>query len=70
MSHSKGYDGISTEHLKLINKDLSNCLTLIINQSLNSGMSNNEQLNILSQIICLARNSMGLEKNNLLSLQH
>ena len=36
MSHSKGYDGISTEHLKLINKDLSKCLTLIINQSLNS----------------------------------
>ena len=22
MSHSKGYDGISTEHLKLINKDI------------------------------------------------
>ena len=37
MSHSKGYDGISTEHLKLINKDLSKCLTLIINQSLISG---------------------------------
>ena len=38
MSHSKGYDGISTEHLKLINKDISKCLTLIINQSLNSGI--------------------------------
>ena len=37
MSHSKG-DGISTEHLKLINKDISKCLTLIINQSLNSGI--------------------------------
>ena len=29
MSHSKCYDGISTEHLKLIYKDLSKCLTLI-----------------------------------------
>ena len=38
MSHSKDYDGISTEHLKLINKDISKCLTLIINQSLNSGI--------------------------------
>ena len=38
MSHSKGYDGISTEYLKLINKDISKCLTLIINQSLNSGI--------------------------------
>ena len=38
MSHSKGYDGVSTEHLKLINKDISKCLTLIINQSLNSGI--------------------------------
>ena len=38
MSHSKGYDGISTEHLKFINKDISKCLTLIINQSLNSGI--------------------------------
>ena len=37
MSHNNGYDGISTEHLKLINKDISKCLTLIINQSLNSG---------------------------------
>ena len=32
----KGYDGISSEHLKLFNKDISKCLTLIINQSLNS----------------------------------
>ena len=38
MSHSKGYDGISTEHLKLINKDISKCLTLIISQSSNSGI--------------------------------
>ena len=38
MSHSKGYDGISIEHLKLINKDLSKCFTLIINKSLNSGI--------------------------------
>ena len=38
MSHSKGYDGISTLHLKLINKDISKCLTLIISQSLNSGI--------------------------------
>ena len=38
MPHSKGYDGISTEHLKLMNKDLTKCLTLIINQSLNSGI--------------------------------
>ena len=38
MSHSKGYDGSSTEHLKLINNDLSKCLILIINQSLNSGI--------------------------------
>ena len=38
MSHSKGYDGLSTEHLKLINKDISKRLTLIINQSLNSGI--------------------------------
>ena len=38
MSHSKDYDGLSTEHLKLINKDISKCLTLIINQSLNSGI--------------------------------
>ena len=27
-----------TEHLKLINKDISKCLTLIISQSLNSGI--------------------------------
>ena len=38
MSHSKGYNGISTEHLKLINKDISKCLTLIINQFLNPGI--------------------------------
>ena len=38
MSQCKGYDGISTEHLKLINKDHSKCLTLIINQSFNSGI--------------------------------
>ena len=38
MSLGKGYDGIFKEHLKLINKDLSKCLTLKINQSLSSGI--------------------------------
>ena len=36
LSHRKGYDGISTGHLKLINNAISKCLTFIINQSLNS----------------------------------
>ena len=34
MFHSKCYDGISTQHLKLIKKDLSKCLILRINRSL------------------------------------
>ena len=36
LSKSKGHDGVSTELLKLINNDISNCITLIINQSLTS----------------------------------
>ena len=111
MSHSEGYDGIPTKHLKLINKDLSKYLTLIVNQSLNSGnfpdklkivkvtpiykkgdkqiitnyrpisvlpvifkifdlVIHGQLVNILSQMICLARNSMGLGKIHVLSLQH
>ena len=35
-SKSKGHDGVSTELLKLINNDISNCIILIINQSLTS----------------------------------
>ena len=37
-SHSRGHDGISSELLKLIAGDISNCITLIINQSLHSGI--------------------------------
>ena len=36
LSKSKGHDGVSTELLKLINNDILNCITLIINQSLTS----------------------------------
>ena len=36
LSKSKGHDGVSIERLKLINNDISNCITLIINQSLTS----------------------------------
>ena len=36
MFHSKSYDGISTEHLQLSNKDFSKYLTLTINHSINS----------------------------------
>ena len=36
LSKSKGHDGVSTELLKLINNDISNYITLIINQSLTS----------------------------------
>ena len=36
LSKSKGHDGVTTELLKLINNDISNCITLIINQSLTS----------------------------------
>ena len=35
---SKEHDGISSELLKLITNDISQCITVIINQSLTSGM--------------------------------
>ena len=38
ISQSKGHDGISSELVKLINNDISHCITLIINQSLTSGI--------------------------------
>ena len=34
MSRSNGHDSISSELLKLVNIDISDCITLIINQSL------------------------------------
>ena len=34
ISMSNGHDGISSELLKLVNDDISSCITLIINQSL------------------------------------
>ena len=37
MSMSNGQDGISSELLKLVNDDISSCITLIINQSLTTG---------------------------------
>ena len=37
-SHSRGHDGISSELLKLIADDISKCITLIIHQSLHSGI--------------------------------
>ena len=37
-SRSSGHDGISSELLKLINNDISACITLIINQSIKSGI--------------------------------
>ena len=37
-SHSRGHDGISSELFKLIAGDISKCITLIINQSLHSGI--------------------------------
>ena len=37
-SRSRGHDGISSELLKLITGDISKCITLIINQSLHSGI--------------------------------
>ena len=37
-SHSRGHDGISSELLKIITGDISKCITLIINQSLHSGI--------------------------------
>ena len=38
ISTSKGHDGISSELLKLITNDISKCITVIINQSLTSGV--------------------------------
>ena len=38
MSQSKGHDGISSELIKLINTDISSSITVIINQSLTSGI--------------------------------
>ena len=38
ISQSKGHDGISSELVKLINNAISRCSTLIINQSLTSGI--------------------------------
>ena len=38
MSQSKGHDGISSELIKLINTDISSSITVIINQSLTTGI--------------------------------
>ena len=38
ISQCKGHDGISSELVMLINNDISHCITLIINQSLTSGI--------------------------------
>ena len=38
ISQSKGHNGISSELVKLINNDISHCITLIINQSLTPGI--------------------------------
>ena len=38
MSMSNGHDGNSSELLKLVNDDISSCITLIINQSLTTGI--------------------------------
>ena len=38
MSRSNGHDSISSELLKLVNIDISDCITLIINQSFRSGI--------------------------------
>ena len=38
ISQSKGHDGFSSELVKLINNDISQSITLIINQSLTSGI--------------------------------
>jgi len=38
ISHSRGHDGITSELLKLINDDICSSITLIINQSLASGI--------------------------------
>ena len=38
MSMSKDHDGTSSELLKLVNDDISSCITLIFNQSLTTGI--------------------------------
>ena len=38
ISTCKGHDGISSELLKLITNDISKCITVVINQSLTSGI--------------------------------
>ena len=38
MSRSNGHDSISSELLKLVNIGISDCITLVINQSLRSGI--------------------------------
>ena len=38
MSTSKGHDGMSSELLKLTTNDIFKCITVIINQSLTSGI--------------------------------
>ena len=38
LSTSKLHDGISSELLKLITNDISKCITVIINQSVTSGI--------------------------------
>ena len=38
ISQSKGHDGISSELIKIINTDISSSITVIINQSLTSGI--------------------------------
>ena len=38
MSMSSGHDGITSELLKLVNDDISSCITLVINQSLTTGI--------------------------------
>ena len=37
-SRSSGHDGLNSELLKLINNDISNAITIILNQSLKSGI--------------------------------
>ena len=41
-SRSNGHDGISSEFLKLISNDIADSITLIINQSLKSGIFPNQ----------------------------
>ena len=42
MSMSNGHDGILSELLKLVNDDISSCITLIVNQSLTTGIFSNK----------------------------